>query len=166
MRRNLLHLLLATMTVLVLGAGTAHAAPIARYIGSGGPVGSLGCAATTIGGAVDAGLLGDIDEITYQNCQLIVAVEVDPLLPWTMNAVSPSAYTIDNIEIDFSGPGCAGTVGGSANASYDSVSGVLTVVDQATVVTFVDPANNCLGLITEGSPLPVLSGSYDIVIVV
>jgi len=30
----------------------------------------------------------------------------------------------------------------------------------------MDPANNCLGLITEGSPLPVLSDSYDIVIVV
>lgn len=81
-----------------------------------------------------------------------------------MNAAGPSDYTIDGIEIGFAGPGCAGAVGGWAGASYGSATGVLTIVGQATVVTFVDPVSNCLGLVNVGEVVPVLSDSYDVAV--
>lgn len=165
MRGTLFRLLLTTLTVLVLGAGTAHAAPdFARYIGSGGPVGSLGCTTSTIRGDADTatGLLGDVDGATYDGCWFTVTATV----PWDMAATSPTTYTIDDIAVAITGPGCRAEAGGSANALYDSVSGVLTVPDQATVVTFVDPAADCFGLIVEGDLLPVLSDTYDVVIAV
>lgn len=170
MRGNLFRVLLTTMTVLVLGAGTAHAAPeFARYIGYGGPVGSLGCSASTIRGDADSAtsLLGDVDGATYDGCWF-TPTAAD--LPWDMVATDQSGgvttYTIDNIAVAISGPGCSGEAGGWADASYDSATGVLTVDFQATTVTYVDPANDCLGLIVEGTQLPVLSDSYDVVIAV
>lgn len=37
-------------------------------------------------------------------------------------------------------------------------------VTQSTAVTYLDPINNCLGLVTVGQSLPVLSNSYAIVL--
>lgn len=155
--------LFITLIVLVLGAGTASATTAGRYVGYGGPAGWFGCASTTIAGPVSAGVLGDIDAATYQDCQSSgLTFEVTPHLPWHMNASSPAAYTIDDIEVDFAGPFCAGTVSGWAAASYDG--SVLTVLNQATAVTYLDPTADCLGLISVGEPVPVLADSYDIVL--
>jgi hypothetical protein len=165
MRGTSFRVLITVLTLLLAGAGAA-AADVSRYVGYGGPVGWPRCDSTTIAGPVDAGLLGGVDAVTYQNCQWVggLTVEVDALLPWTMNATSPSAYVIDDIEIDFAGPGCAGTVAGSANAWYDSGLGVLTVLDQGTVITYLDPSNDCFGLVQVGEPVPVLADSYSIVL--
>lgn len=168
MRGNLFRVLLTAFAALVVGAGAATAAPLARYVGHGGPVPSLGCAATTIAGDVGlAGALGDVDHATYENCRMyIVRVDVRPRGPWQLSPVTTTAYHIDDIEVAISGPGCAGVVEGSAEATYDSAAGVLTVDSQATVVTFVDPVNDCLGLVNEGEQLPVLADAYDVVIAV
>ncbi|MGB3440481.1 MAG: hypothetical protein WBA97_17170 [Actinophytocola sp.] len=169
MRGKLFRALFATMTVLVLGAGVAQAAPtVGRYAGYGGPVSSLGCDTNVIGGNQTGGILADIDESTYENCgQWGLMWTVSPYHPWQLHPDSQSGtvttYTITNIDADVSGPFCEATIVGSAGASYDSAPGVLTVDYQATTVTYVDPANDCLGLITQGEQLPVLADWYDIV---
>lgn len=152
-------ILLTVLALLVAGGATANAAPLARYVGYGGPVASLGCTSMIIGGPADAGL-GDIDEAAYQDCSYggFFNLDVTPRLPWRMST------TIDDIEVDISGPFCEATVTGSAVVAYDSAIGVLTVVSQSTTVTYVDPANDCLGLIVQGEHLPVLPDSYDVVV--
>lgn len=165
---KLFRVLIATMTTLVLGATGARAAPVAGwYVGSGGPVPSLGCAANVIGGHLAGDLLADVAATTYHDCSLLgMVLAVDAHLPWQVFPVGQSGtvtyYTIADISMDIHGPACGLEVAGSVNASHDSATGVLTVRSQSTVVTFVDPANACLGLITPGSRLSVLSASYDI----
>jgi len=150
--------LVTVLTLLVAGGATVNAAPLARYAGYGGPVAALGCTSMTIGGSADAGL-GDIDEAAYQDCSYggFFNLVVTPRLPWRMST------TIDDIEVAISGPFCEGTVTGSADTTYDSVTGVLTVVSQSTTVSYIDPDNDCLGLINEGEHLSVLPDSYDVV---
>lgn len=172
MRSKLFLVLFTTLTMLVPAVGIAHAAPMAsRYTGFGGPVDSLGCASSEIGGDVDLinGLFVDVDEATYQDCHWSsLEFTVQPTLPWSMHALSQSGgvttYTVDNIAANIVGPGCHLTVLGGASASYDSSSGVLTVPNQSIAVTFVDPADDCLGLVNAGERLPILSASYAIVL--
>jgi hypothetical protein len=53
-------------------------------------------------------------------------------------------------------------VGGTATATYDNATSVLTVVTQSTTVLLLSPTGNCFGLVTPGQPMPVLSNSYTI----
>lgn len=58
---------------------------------------------------------------------------------------------ITNIVADISGPACEATVTGSVNATFTNPSDELAVLPAQTLaVSSVDPANDCLGLISEG----------------
>ena len=58
---------------------------------------------------------------------------------------------ITNIEADISGPFCEATVTGEVNATFTNSSDELAVLpDQTLTISYVDPANDCLGLITQG----------------
>ena len=120
----------------------------------------------TIGGAADT-LLGDIDEAAYEGCSFSFGINLDvlPHLPWRLSPTTLTTYAINDIEADISGPFCEAGVHGSASVSYDSGTGVLTVDSQSMTVTDVDPANDCLGLITQGEHIEVLPDSYDVVAV-
>lgn len=158
---------LTVLTLLLTGGATANAAPFGRYIGYGGPVTSLGCTSMTIGGAANT-VLGDIDTAAYEGCSFSFGFNLDvvPRLPWQLSPTTLTTYDVDDIEADISGPFCEASVYGSASVSYDSVTGVLTVDSQSMTVTDVDPANDCLGLITQGEHIQVLPDSYDVVVAV
>ncbi|MFI7679705.1 hypothetical protein [Actinophytocola sp. NPDC049390] len=58
---------------------------------------------------------------------------------------------IINIDADISGPSCEATVTGYVNATFDNDTNELEVLaDQTLTVSYVDPANDCLGLISQG----------------
>lgn len=159
-------ILVTVLALLVAGGATATAAPLARYVGYGGPVASLGCAGMTIGGDADT-WLRDIDTAAYEDCSFPFGftVEVTPHLPWQLFPDTTTTYVINDISVDISAPFCDATVTGWAGATYDSTFGLLTVDVQATTAN-VDPANDCFGLIADGDMFPVLADSYDVVVAV
>jgi hypothetical protein len=173
MRGSWFRVLLAVSTALVLGAGAAHATPLASaYVGNGGPVPALGCTSSRIGGDLDTTgtYFVNVELASHQNCGYyhFFTVVVTSHLPWQLFATNQSGtvttYTVSGIAATVTGPGCRMTVAGTAGASYDSATSVLTVVTQSTVVTYVDPSNNCLGLTMPGQSLPILSSSYAVVL--
>lgn len=170
MRGSLFRLLLAVSAALALCAGTAHATPLASaYVAGGGAVPTLNCTSSLIGG--DLNLAGtqfvNVEVANHQNCLLysIVSVSVSSQLPWQVVATGQwgtvTAYTISGIAARIAGPACQLAVAGTAAGTYDSATGVLTVVTQSTVVTQL---SGCLGLISVGQPLPVLSSSYSVLL--
>lgn len=86
---------------------------------------------------------------------------------WSLNAASydgsdVTTGTIDGITAGIVGPGCEATVTGSVNVTYTNSSAALAVQPDFTLeVTFVDPSNNCLGLINEGEHAN-FAGTYTI----
>jgi hypothetical protein len=86
---------------------------------------------------------------------------------WSLNAASydgsdVTTGTIDGITAGIVGPGCEATVTGSVNVTYTNSSAVLAVQPDFTLeVTFVDPSNNCLGLINQGEHAN-FDGAYTI----
>lgn len=178
MKARLLPALLAVLTTLVLGAGTAPAVPLdwsvtpgGAFTGVGGPVDvPLTCAGTTIAGVFNTGVspLGIIDEMTYHGCAMggVLPVQITLHFPWPLNGIDHAngvtSIHIDDIGASISGPACAFEVTGSAATSFDNATSVLTVHEQNTMITVVDPANDCLGLISAGERIPLLSDSYAI----
>jgi hypothetical protein len=170
--------LLLTLVALVLGAGTASAVPAGwvvtpggPYTGSGGPVDSpISCGGSRITGhlAPVGDLLGTIDDLTYQDCGSGTGftITVSVHTPWSLRGLGHASgvtdIVIEDIAADLTAPACAVTVNGQAAARFDNVTSTLTVLNQGIVVTFVDPANDCFGLIAPGEHISLLSGSYAI----
>ena len=180
MRGRLLPTLLAVLATLGLGAGAAPATtvpvgwsitPGGPFTGAGGPVeGPFRCESSQIAGMfdVDGNSLGFIDEITYDSCVAgsFLTVEISTNLPWLLRGVSHANgltnIDIDNMGAEVSGPGCRFEVAGSAAATYDNATSILTVRIQAIEIIYVDPSNDCLGLISAGEYVSLLSSSYVI----
>jgi hypothetical protein len=108
--------------------------------------------------------------IQFNNCQgpFGLTFVVDHVGTWNLNAATYDAATgvttgtIDDIEANISGPGCEATVTGSVNASFTNDTDVLAVAPDFTLlISYVDPANSCLGLINEGEHAN-FDGAYDI----
>jgi hypothetical protein len=178
MRTRILPALLAVMATLVLGTGTSVAAapvpagwsvtPGGAFTGRGGPVDPpLACDGTDIAGVYSTvgNPLGTINRITYRNCTMfgLPTLQIIPHLPWTMNGLTyangVTTMSITGIAASVNGTGCSFTAAGSATATYSNTTGLLTVVNQNTVVTSV---SGCLGLITQGTRVALLSRSYAI----
>jgi hypothetical protein len=82
---------------------------------------------------------------------------------WTLNAATYAAPvttgTLNNIAANISGPGCAASVAGSVNATYNNTTKVLTVQPNFGL-TFTS-ASGCLGLISAGQHAS-FSGAFTI----
>jgi hypothetical protein len=173
MRGNLFRLLLAVSTTLLLCTGTAQATPLATaYAAGGGPVPTLGCTTSLLGGDLNAAgtQFVNVEVTSHQNCLLYgyINLTVSTQLPWQVAAIAQSGtvtnYTISNIGARLTGPGCQLSVAGTAAGSYNSATSVLTVVIQSTIVTSVSASAGCLGLVSVGQSLPILSTSYTVLL--
>jgi hypothetical protein len=180
MRGRLLTTLLAVLTTIVLGTGTApavtamagwHITPGGTFGGSGGQVRgpSFTCGSSQITGQFNAfgDQLGAIRDIRYQSCTgglLTVAISVQ--LPWTLTGVEHmdgvTTVNITGIAGTVSGPGCNYRVAGQAAATYVNTTGILSVTRDYSVVSYVDPASNCFGQVVQGQAATLLSSSYSI----
>jgi hypothetical protein len=134
------------------------------------------CSSSTVGVelAVSGDQLATIPEspgIQFNNCLLAGFIEfsVQQVGVWTINGSSFDAATgvttgtIDNINANISGPGCAATVAGSVNGTYTNSTDVLSVApDQTLTITSVDPVDNCLDLIHVGATA-AFDGDYTVV---
>lgn len=179
---RLLSVLFAVFALLVSAAGTGVANPLpagwtvtpgGSFSGTGDVMfGPFVCTATSISGefAASGTFLGTIDDAQYDNCTLgsFGWLPVDIYYsggPWTMWGVSQDLHwttiTIEDITVDIAGIGCLATVSGSATVVHD-IDDRVSVVEHDTVATYVDPANDCLGLVLEGDVVPVLSETYRI----
>ena len=106
--------------------------------------------------------------VLFNDCQgpFGLTFTVAHLGTWDLNGasydgVAETAGTLDNITAQISGPACEATVTGSVNITYNN-DGTLTVLpDQTLTISTVDPANDCLGLITQGEAAG-FSGAYAI----
>jgi hypothetical protein len=82
---------------------------------------------------------------------------------WNLNAASYAAPvttgTLTNINANISGPGCAASVAGSVNATYNNTTKVLTVQPNYGL-TFTS-VSGCLGLIATGQHAS-FSGAFTI----
>jgi hypothetical protein len=179
----------AALAVSAVLTGTASAQPATWTVTPGGPfTGTAGetilttesgielfCTSSTAAGdaASGSGLsnpLATLAEggVVFNDCQgpFGLTFEVAHVGTWTLNGASydgagTTTGTLDNITANISGPACEATVTGSVNATYNN-GGTLTVLpDQTLTISFVDPANDCLGLITQGEAAG-FSGSYAI----
>jgi hypothetical protein len=136
------------------------------------------CDSSTVGVDLESGVSDDnqlatIPEspgIQFNNCLLAGFIEfsVQQVGVWTLNGSSYDAATgvttgtIDGIVANISGPGCAATVEGSVNGTFDNAADVLTVnPDQTLNVTTVDPVDNCLDLIHVGATA-AFDGAYAV----
>lgn len=136
------------------------------------------CDSSTVGVDLESGVSDDnqlatIPEspgIQFNNCLLAGFIEfsVQQVGVWTLNGSSYDAATgvttgtIDNIVASISGPGCAATVEGSVNGTFNNGTDVLTVnPDQTLTVTNVDDVDTCLDLIHEGATA-AFDGAYSV----
>jgi hypothetical protein len=127
----------------------------------------LSCVSATAAGTATPGTgvvnpLAQIPEnpgVKFNDCQgpFGLTFEVVHVGTWFLNGVSYNSATgvttgtLDNIEADIVGPGCNATVTGSVNVTFTNSTDVLSVQPDFTLlVSFVDPANDCLGLINQG----------------
>jgi hypothetical protein len=107
--------------------------------------------------------------IVFNDCSgpFGLTFEVTQVGDWSLNAASydgsdVTTGTIDGITAGIVGPGCEATVTGSVNVTYTNSTAALAVLPDFTLeVTFVDPSNNCLGLINEGEHAN-FAGTYTI----
>lgn len=137
----------------------------------------LSCASSSVDGVAQSGSglenpLATIPEepgIQFNDCSgpFGLTFEVDQVGDWVLNGGSydgsdVTTGTIDNINADIVGPGCNATASGSVNATFTNSTDVLSVLPDFTlVISFVDPVNNCLGLINEGEHAN-FAGDYQI----
>ncbi|MFL6123239.1 hypothetical protein [Actinophytocola sp.] len=137
----------------------------------------LSCASSSVDGTAQSGSglsnpLATIPEspgIQFIDCSgpFGLTFEVTQVGDWALNGVSydgsdVTTGTIDNINADIVGPGCNATASGSVNVTYSNSTSTLEVLPDFTLeVSFVDPDNNCLGLINQGEHAN-FSGSYAI----
>ncbi len=136
------------MRARLIGALAAGAALITSAVMAAGPAAALPDTWTVDPGGAFHGVAGEtLLEVQESGIQL-----------------SCASSTADGtaIEADIVGPGCNATVTGSVPVTFTNSTDVLSVQPEFTlVVTFVDPGNNCLGLINEGEHAN-FSGSYQI----
>jgi hypothetical protein len=138
----------------------------------------LSCVSSTADGIAQGGTglsnpLATIPEtpgIVFNECSgpFGLSFEVTQVGDWALNGGSYDAATgvttgtIDGITADIVGPGCNATVTGFVNVTYTNGTAALAVLPDFTLeVTFVDAANNCLGLINEGEHAN-FAGSYAV----
>lgn len=136
------------------------------------------CSSSTVGVDLEVGTSADNQLATipaspgiqFNDCLLAGFIEfsVQQVGTWTLNGSSYNASTgvvtgtIGNIEADISGPGCAATVTGSVNGTYNNGTDVLTVnPDQTLTVVDVDPVDNCLDLIHVDATA-AFDGAYSV----
>lgn len=172
MRGRILPTLLAVLITFVLGATPASAAgwrvtPGGPFGGSGGRLSApITCAGSSISGlfTVSGDRLGLINGVKYNGCSGTLAFSVTVDTPWLLVGIGYSAgvasIEIRNIRAYVSGPGCFFAVEGTAAASYDNSTGILSVLPNATTV--ITSVNGCLGLVSPGQRVSVLSPSYVI----
>jgi len=173
----------------VVMAGNASAAPATWTVTPGGPfTGTAGetilttesgielfCESSTATGEAASGTvenpLATLPEggVTFSDCQgpFGLTFEVAHIGTWELNGVSydgsdVTTGTLDNITAQISGPACEATVTGSVNGTYTNSTATLSILPEQTLtVSSVDPANDCLGLITQGEAAG-FSGDYSI----
>lgn len=137
----------------------------------------LSCESSTVDGTAASGSglenpLATIPEepgIQFNDCSgpFGLTFEVDQVGDWYLNGgsydgIDVTTGTIDNINADIVGPGCNATASGSVNATFTNSTDVLEVLPDFTLeISYVDPSNNCLGLINEGEHAN-FSGTYQI----
>jgi len=97
------------------------------------------------------------DSTKFLNCTgpFGLTFEVTHVGTWELHGDSYASDVttgrITNIEADISGPACEATVTGFVNATFTNPSNELAVLPAQTLtVSTVDPANDCLGLISQG----------------
>jgi hypothetical protein len=179
----------ALVTTAVL-AGPAAAQPATWSVAPGGAfTGTAGetilttesgielfCVSSTAAGDAASGTglanpLAQLPEggVQFNDCQgpFGLTFTVAHIGTWDLNGVSydgtdVTTGTLDNITANISGPACEATVTGSVNATYTNSTGELAVSPEQTLtISFVDPNNDCLGLITQGEASG-FSGTYAI----
>jgi hypothetical protein len=137
----------------------------------------LSCVASSVDGTAQSGsglsnplvTIPESPGIQFIDCSgpFGLSFEVDQVGDWVLNGVSydgsdVTTGTIDNINADIIGPGCNATASGSVNATYTNSTDVLAVLPDFTLeISFVDPDNNCLGLINQGEHAS-FAGQYAI----
>src|SRR6476469_1881748 len=137
----------------------------------------LSCASSSVDGTAASGSglanpLATIPEspvIQFIDCSgpFGLTFEVAQVGDWVLNGVSydgsdVTTGKIDNIKADTIGRGRNATASGSVNATYTNSTSDLEVLPDFTLeISFVDPDNNCLGLINEGEHAN-FAGVYDI----
>lgn len=169
----------ALVTTAVL-AGPASAAPATWTVTPGGAfTGAAGetilttesgielfCVSSTAAGTAASGTglsnplatIPDGPGVQFNDCQgpFGLTFTVDHVGTWYLNGASydgsnVTTGTLDNITANISGPACEATVTGSVNATFTNSTDVLSVAPDLTLtISFVDPNNDCLGLITQG----------------
>jgi hypothetical protein len=169
----------AALVASVMISGTASAAtwtvtPGGNFTGSAGTTLleiqesgiQLSCVSATAAGTAKSGTgltnplaqLPATPGVKFNNCQGPFGLTFDVIHvgTWNLNAATYNATTgvttgtLDNITANIVGPGCNATVTGLVNVTYTNGTHVLSVQPQFTLlVAFVDPANNCLGLINQ-----------------
>jgi hypothetical protein len=126
----------------------------------------LFCVSSTAAGTAASGTglsnpLAEIPDgpgVQFNDCQgpFGLTFDVDHVGTWFLNGASydgsdVTTGTLDGITANISGPGCEAVVTGSVNVTFTNSTDVLSVLpDQTLTISTVDPANDCLGLITEG----------------
>lgn len=179
----------AALAVSAVITGTASAQPATWTVTPGGPfTGAAGetilttesgielfCTSSSAAGTAQSGSglsnpLAQLPEgsVLFNDCQgpFGLTFTVAHIGTWDLNGASydgagETTGTLDNITAQISGPACEATVTGSVNITYNN-DGTLTVLpDQTLTISTVDPANDCLGLITQGEAAG-FSGAYTI----
>jgi hypothetical protein len=138
----------------------------------------LSCSSSTADGVAQGGTglsnpLATIPEtpgIVFNDCSgpFGLTFGVTQVGDWALNGASYDAATgvttgtIDGIVANIEGPACTATVEGSVNVTYTNGSAELAVLPDFTLeVTFIDPANDCLGLINVGEHAN-FAGVYEV----
>jgi hypothetical protein len=93
MRGRLFRVLLAVSAAALFGAGGAYATSLpSSYLGHGGPVPTLGCASSQIGGDLDASgtRFADVETVSHENCGLYSSLDVQATSPWEARPPRPT----------------------------------------------------------------------------
>lgn len=164
----------ATWTVTPGGAFTGTAGETILTTESGV---ELFCTSSTAAGTAQSGTglsnpLAEIPQdpgVDFVDCQgpFGLTFDVAHVGTWFLNGASydgsdVTTGTLDSITANITGPGCEATVTGSVNVTFTNSTDELEVLpDQTLEISSVDPANDCLGLISEGENAG-FSGVYSI----
>lgn len=162
----------------VLAAGPAAALPATWSVSPGGNfTGTAGQTTLTTEGGVElicdsasasgtaksgSGLTNPLAQLPVGNVNFVnctgpfgLTFDVEQVGTWDINGdtYDGSHLTtgrITNITANIHGPACEAVVTGFVNATYDNNNWTLSVKPDLTLTITVDPANDCLGLITSG----------------
>jgi hypothetical protein len=114
--------------------------------------------------------LATISNTAFNDCSgpFGLQFEVTHVGVWDLNGASYDAAagvttgTINNIVADITGPGCVARVSGFVDATYTNGTAALRVLPNFTlVIEFVDPNENCFGLINTGEHAS-FDGAYTV----